>query len=93
MEKLFLIVGLVLNLLGTTILISPFFKYKIWETDDEDGIPEGGWGKSRNGEHWFTRNGLLKNRRVAIWGLGFIFFGFLLQLLSMIDLKTVKSWF
>jgi hypothetical protein len=75
--------GLILNLEGTIFLVFPFFKYKIWETDDEEEIPDNGWGQDKKGKHWFTRKGLIKNRKINIAGLVLIFLGFLLQFFAL----------
>ena len=84
MYKLFLeATGLIFNLVGTSVLVIPFLKCKIWENDNDEEIPDGKFGQSKNGKHWFTRNVLLKNRKIALWGLFLILFGFSLQFLSI----------
>jgi len=76
---IFLIAALVLQLLGTGILARPLLQLK--RDLDDDLIV----GEERKGEKYFyTRRGFLKDKKLGLWGLGLLGFGFLIQLLSMI---------
>lgn len=79
--KFFLsIISLVFSLIGTGVLSVPLLK-DTKSLDDSLVIDKG--TKEVNGEkkYFYTNPGFLRDKKFGLWGLGFLFVGFLIQLI------------
>ncbi len=77
-EKVLMIAGLFLNVVGAVILAIPLLKTKV-KIDEEEIIRSGVDGKSN---FWITRRLFNKNKCFGLWGIGLTILGFLLQLFA-----------
>jgi hypothetical protein len=86
MEKYLLIISVAFNIIGTIILATPFLSVN---KDLKDDLLVGGTKKIVNGKEKITyiKAGFLKDRIITLWGLGFLFLGFLIQLFEAILYK------
>ena len=75
-----LIIGLVLNLLGTIIIIIPVLYMKEW-LDDTEIID---YGKNKKGKPWAITKGRKNIKFISLVGLILISLGFAFQIIAII---------
>jgi len=76
-SKLFSIIGLILNTIASVILMLPYIAGKHFTDDDLITETDTKSGKFRQKKHISERNNNL-------WGLGFMGFGFIFQILGLL---------
>lgn len=83
MDKIFSIIGLILNLAGTMILMLPLFQVKK-DLDDDEIIDD--YRKNKNGKekYYYTRRGFIKDKNLGLLGLGLMSCGFIIQLFLIV---------
>ena len=80
MTNVLIIIGLVLNLIGTIIIIIPVLCVKEWL--DDTGIID--YGKNKEGKPWAITNGRKNIRFISLAGLISIALGFAFQIIAII---------
>lgn len=73
-------ISVVLCFLGTFILAIPFLK-KEENIDNDEIVEDRREGCGNNEKYFYTKRGFLKDRRISLWGLGFLGIGFFIQLI------------
>ena len=82
-RKFFSIFSLLLNIIGTIILSLPLLK-TTRDLDDDLIVGENHEVVNGKEKFFYTRKRFLKDRKLGLWGLGLLGFGFLIQLLFII---------